>query len=154
MACQCNNCSGTEKCSACSGTGEVEPREFRSFRRTRLHRFDSSEPQICGVWRYRTLAFAKVPAKPMPRGETLAKDDSVPANPECADEKTWPCSAEDWRRCDKCQKLVCERHDYLVPRWPPENAAFEPADMICKECIAALWDRGDISQGARAQYIY
>ena len=154
MACQCNTCVGTGKCPSCSGTGEVEAREFRSFRRTRLHRFDSPEPQIGGVWRYRTMAVAKAPAKPMTGGEALVKDDSVPTDPECAEEKTWPCSSECWRLCAKCQKLVCETHDYLVPVWPPESSACEPADMICKECIAALWDRGDISQGARVHYIY
>ena len=154
MACQCNACVGTGKCPTCSGRGEVEASEPRSFRRTRLHRFEFPGPQICGVWRYRTMAVAKAPANPMTGGATLERDDSVPTNPECSEEKTWPCSAENWRSCSKCGKLVCDKHNYLIPVWPPENGALESADMVCKECIAALWDRGDISQGARTQYIY
>ena len=45
-------------------------------------------------------------------------------------------------------------HDYLVPLWPPEGGAFEPAGIVCKECITELWYRGDISQNARVEYIY
>jgi hypothetical protein len=45
-------------------------------------------------------------------------------------------------------------HDYRIPVWPCEDAASEPADMVCKECLAELWDRGDISEGARVQYLF
>lgn len=154
MAFQCNGCVGTGKCPTCSGWGEVEASEPRSLRRIRLHRFDFPGPQLYGVWRYQDLSAVKTPAKLMTEGETVAKGESERTNPECADQKTWPCSAECWRPCDRCQRLICEKHDYLVPVWPPENGACEPADMICKECIAALWFRGDISQGARVQYLY
>ena len=153
MACQCEVCGGTGKCRRCGGRGEAEGSEPQNFRSTRRDRLYSPGPQICGVWRYRIVAVAKAPAKPMTDGETLAKDDSVPTNPECAEEKIWPCSTEDWRPCAKCQKLICETHDYLVPVWPPENSACDPADMICRECVAELWYRGDISQGARMRFI-
>jgi len=153
MACQCNVCIGTGKCPTCSGTGEVESSERRSFRATRRHRFDTPNPQLRGVWRYRTVALAKAPAISMTGGETLAKEDSVPTNPDCAEERTWPCSDEDWRPCGKCGKLVCERHDYRVPVVPPGPICCGSPDMICKECIALLWYRGDISQGARMQYL-
>jgi hypothetical protein len=89
----------------------------------------------------------------MTEDETVPKGESTPTKPECTEETIWPCSAECWRSCDRCHKLVCETHDYLVPVWPLENSACEPADMICKECIAAMWDRGDISQGSQVQYI-
>jgi hypothetical protein len=154
MAWQCNVCVGTGKCRTCRGKGEAEGSEPQSFRATRRDRLYSPAPQLCGVWRYRTLALAKSPVKPLTGGETLTKDDVVPTYPECAEEKTWPCSSECWRPCDKCHKLVCEKHDYRVPVWPPENGGCDPADMICKECLAALWYRGDISQGTRVQYLY
>jgi hypothetical protein len=154
MASQCNRCVGTGKCPACSGTCEAAAREVLTFRGPRLHRFDTPDPQPCGVWRYQALQPAKRKARPMTEGETVAKCESELSNSECAEEKTWPCSAESWRPCDKCHKLVCEKHDYLVPVWPPENGACAPADMICKDCIAALWYRGEISQGTRVQYIY
>jgi hypothetical protein len=83
----------------------------------------------------------------------VTKPDPAPAIPECTQDTIWPCSAEFWRRCDRCNKLVCEKHDYLIPVWPPEDGAREPANMICMECIAELWYRGDISQGSRMQYI-
>ena len=141
------------KCSKCKGTGEVEESEPRSFRRPRFHRFDTPDPPPCGVWRYQTPSPAKRKARPMAEGEAVAKADPTPANPECANEKTWPCSAECWRPCDRCHKLICEKHDYLVPVWPPENGACDRADMICRKCLAALWARGDISQGAWVQYL-
>jgi hypothetical protein len=153
MTGQCKICSGSGKCSMCSGRGELEASEPRTLRRTR-HRFDIPGPQIWVVWRYRTLAVAKAPVELTTGGETLAKDDSMPTDPECAGETTWPCSAECWRPCSKCDKLVCEKHDYLVPVWPNVDGAHAPADMVCKECIAALWERGDISQGSRMQYLY
>jgi RecJ-like exonuclease len=154
MASQCNRCVGTGKCPTCSGRGEVEASEPRSFRRTRRHRFDTPDPQPCGVWRYQASLPTARKSGPMTEGETVAKGESAPANPECADEEIWQCSAECWRPCDRCHKLVCEKHDYLVPVWPPENDACDPADMVCKDCVAALWCRGDISQGARVQYLY
>ena len=154
MACQCNRCVGTGKCPACSGKGEVEESEPRSFRRPRLHRFEYPGPQFYGIWRYQAVSAVLTSAKPKTEGETLAKPDPAPANPECAGDRIWPCSAECWRPCDRCHKLVCETHDYLVPVWPPEDSAFEPADMLCKECIAALWARGDISQGIRMEYLH
>jgi hypothetical protein len=153
MACQCNACVGTGKCPTCSGTGEVEGGELRAFRTTSRDRRCSPGPQLFGVWRYRTLAVVKAPVKPMTGGETLAKDGPMPTTPECADEKTRPCSTGDWRACSKCGRLVCEKHDYLVPVRPPENAC-GPADMICKECVATLWYRGGISQRPQVQYIY
>jgi hypothetical protein len=52
------------------------------------------------------------------------------------------------------KKLVCKVHDYLVPVWPPMTNYGEYPDMMCKECIATLWSRGDISQGSRVQYLY
>lgn len=140
-------------CSKCKGTREVEESEPRSFRRTRLHRFDPPDPPPCGVWRYQALSAVKTPTKPITEGETVAKVESEPITPECAEEKIWPCSPEYWRPCARCQKLICEMHDYRISVWPPESGAFEPADMICRDCVAALWSRGDISQGARVQYI-
>lgn len=154
MACQCNRCVGTGKCATCSGTGEVETSQARSYRATRRDRFYSPAPQLCGVWRFRSLAAEKAPAKPMTGSETLAKDDSVATNPECAEETTWPCSADDWRPCAKCGKPVCERHDYRVPVFPPDPICCESPDMVCKECIAAMWCRGDISQGSQTKYLY
>jgi hypothetical protein len=153
MACQCNNCSGTGKCSTCSGTGELETSEQRSFRRTRLNRFEYPGPQLYGVWRYQTLAAVKKPAKPIMESEAVANSDAVPIIPKYAEE-LWPCSKEHWRGCDKCEKLVCVMHDYLVPVWPPETSAYEASDMICKQCIVEMWSRGDISQGSRTQYIH
>jgi hypothetical protein len=154
MASQCSRCVGTGKCRMCSGTGELEESEPRSFRRTRLHRFDTPDPPPCGVWRYQTPSPAKRKARPMADGEQMAKTDPAPAVPECAGDKIWPCAAECWRPCAQCSKLVCEKHDHLVPVWPPENRAFEPADMLCRQCIAELWCRDDISQSARVQYIF
>ena len=92
-------------------------------------------------------------AKPMTEGGTAAKPDPAPASPECAEDKIWQCSSECWRPCDRCHKPVCEKHDYLVPVWPPENGGYDPAYMVCRECLAALWARGDISQGVLVQYI-
>jgi len=149
MACQCGACGGTGKCATCVGTGRIERAALVNARRTRRHRFDTPNSQLRGVWRYGNLSVAKA----LTGGETLAMDDSAPTDPNCAEDKIWPCSAEDWRSCAQCQKLVCEKHDYLVPVWPPEDAASEPADMICRECIAAMWGRGDISQEARVQYL-
>lgn len=153
MACKCNVCVGTGKCRTCKGTGEVESNERQNFRAARRDRLYFPGPRVCGIWRYWTLAVAKVPIKPRTGGGKLAKDDSVPTNPDCAEEKIWPCSAEDWRPCAKCGKLVCERHDYLVPVWPPEDGACEPADLVCRDCIELLWYRGDISQGIRMRYL-
>ena len=152
LASQCNRCVGTGKCPTCSGRGEVEESEPRSFRRTRLHRFDTPDPPPCGVWRYRAVSAVMTSAKPMTEGETVAKPDTAPA-PECAVDKIWPCSPECWRSCDRCHKLICEKHDYLVPVWPPENGACDRADMICRECVVALWASGDISQSAQVQYL-
>jgi hypothetical protein len=140
-------------CSKCKGTGEVEESEPRSFRRTRLHRFDTPDPPPCGVWRYQAVSAVMTSAKPMTEGETVAKPDPTPANLECAGDEIWPCLSECWRPCAKCGKLVCEKHDHLVPVWPSGNGACEPADMVCRQCIAELWGRGDISQIARVQYI-
>jgi hypothetical protein len=154
MACQCGTCGGTGKCATCVGSGRAERAEFENARRIRRHRFDRPDPQPCGVWRYQAVLAVKTSAKPMTEGDMVANGESEPTNPECADEKTWPCSAECWRPCAKCHKPVCERHDYLVPVWPPENGAFEPADMICKECITAMWATGDISQGSRVNYLH
>ncbi len=141
-------------CSKCKGTGEVEESEPRSFRRTRLHRFDTPDPPPCGVWRYRAVSAVMTSAKPMTEGETVAKPAPAPAYPECAGDRIRQCSAECWRPCAKCGKSVCEKHDYLVPVWPPENGRCDPADMVCRQCIAELWDRGNISQGLRGQYIF
>ena len=140
-------------CSKCKGTGEVEESEPRSFRRTRLHRFDTPDPQPSGVWQYQTLQPEKRKMRPMADGEQMAKPDPAPAT-ECAVDKIWPCSPQCWRPCDRCHKLICEKHDYLVPVWPPENGGCDRADMLCRECITALWATGDISQGARVQYIF
>jgi hypothetical protein len=154
MACQCNVCVGTGRCKRCGGTGEVEGSESRSYRRTRWDRFNSPNPLRCGVWRYQTASAVKSLTKPMTEGERVAKGESVPAIPECAEEKIWPCTAESWRPCDKCCKLVCEKHSYLIPVWPCEDAASEPADMVCRECVEELWARGDISAGDRTQYLF
>ena len=154
MAGQCNNCSGTGKCPTCSGRGEVEASEPRSFRGTRLHRFEFPGPQFYGIWRYESLSVVKWLAKPMTESEMVAKGESESTSPECAEDKICPCSVEYWRPCAMCHKPVCERHDYLVPVWPPESGAWDPADMLCKDCVAALWFRGDISQGSRVQYVY
>jgi hypothetical protein len=153
MACQCNRCVGTGKCPTCSGTGEVEASEPRSFRRPRLHRFEYPGPQFYGIWRYQARSAVMTSAKPMTEGGTAAKPDPAPASPECAEDKIWQCSSECWRPCDRCHKPVCEKHDYLVPVWPPENGGYDPAYMVCRECLAALWARGDISQGVLVQYI-
>jgi len=118
-----------------------------------LHRFDTPDPQPCGVWRYQAVSAVKTQARDKVDGDNMTKADGEPTNPECGQDKIWQCSAEDWRPCDRCNKLVCEKHDYLIPVWPPEDGAREPANMICMECIAELWYRGDISQGSRMQYI-
>ena len=154
MASQCDRCVGTGKCPTCAGRGEVEANEPRSLRRPRLNRFELPGPQFYGIWRYQAGLAVMTSAKPMTKVEPVARPDPAPANPECAGDKIWPCSAECWRPCAKCHKPVCERHDYLVPVWPPENGAFEPADMICKECITAMWATGDISQGSRVNYLH
>ena len=154
MACQCNVCVGTGRCRACRGTGEIEASEPRSFRRTRLNRFEFPGPQFYGIWRYRAVSAVMTSAKPTTEGETMAKPDPALANPECAGETIRPCSAECWRPCDRCHKLLCEKHSFWVPVWPPENGACDPADMVCRQCIAELWGRGNISQDARGQYLY
>jgi hypothetical protein len=59
MACQCNRCVGTGKCPTCSGTGQVESRVPRSFRGTRIHRFEFPGPQFYGIWRYQSLSVVK-----------------------------------------------------------------------------------------------
>ena len=138
-------------CSKCKGTGEVEESEPRSFRRPRFHRFDTPDPPPCGIWRYQAVSAVKASGRSMTEGGTAAKPDPAPA-PECAVDKIWPCSPECWRSCDRCHKLICEKHDHLVPVWPSGNGVCEPADMVCKECLAGLWSREDISQG-RVQYI-
>lgn len=153
MACQCNRCVGTGKCSACSGTGEAAAREVLTSRRPKLHRFEFPGPQFYGIWRYQAVPPVVTSAKPLTEGVTVAKPVPAPANPECAGDRVWPCSAECWRPCAQCGKLICERHDYLVPVWPPENGACDRADMICRECVVALWARGDISQSAQVQYL-
>ena len=96
------------------------------------------------------MAAVKTPAKPMTEGETVANGESEPANPECAEKRIWPCSAECWHPCNRCHKLVCERHDYLVPVLQPDYSACGRADTICKECIAELWYRGDLSQTSQS----
>ena len=154
MACQCGSCVGSGRCRTCRGTGEVEASEARSFRRPRLHRFDTPDPQPCGVWRYQGSLSTKRKPVPMTDGDKITEPNPAPAKPECAEEEIWPCAAECWQPCDRCHKLICEKHDYLIPVWPPENGACEPAHMVCRQCIAELWYRGDISQGARVQYIY
>jgi hypothetical protein len=152
MACQCNVCVGTGRCRACRGTGELEESDPRSFRRIRRHRFDSSDPQPYGVWRYQASLPVRRKPQPVPNAETVAKPDPAPT-PECANEVIGPCAAECWRPCAQCGKLVCEGHDYLVPVWPPENGGCDRADMLCRECITALWATGYISQDARVQYL-
>ena len=152
MACQCNVCVGSGRCRACRGTGELEESEPRSFRRIRRHRFDSSDPQPYGVWRYQTLPPAKRKPQHVTNGETVAKPAPAPT-PECANEVIGLCSPECWRPCDRCHKLVCEIHDYRIAVWPPENGGGDPADMVCKDCLAGLWNRDDISQDARVQYL-
>ena len=153
MACQCNRCVGTGKCSACSGTGEAAAREVLTSRRPKLHRFEFPGPQSYGIWRYQAGLAVMTSAKPMTKVEPVARPDPAPANPECAGDKIWPCSAECWRPCAQCGKLVCEQHGFSVPVWPPENGACEPANLVCKECIAAMWDRGAISQSVQVQYL-
>ena len=154
MESQCNRCVGSGKCPTCSGRGEVEASEPRSFRRTRLHRFDPPDPPPSGVWRYQARSAARTRIEAMTDGAKMAKPDPAPANPVCAGDEIWPCLPDCWRPCAQCGKLVCEKHDYLVPVWPPENGGCDPANMICRECIAALWATGDISQGARVEYLY
>jgi len=153
MACKCKVCVGTGKCSACTGTGEAAAREVLTSRRPRLHRFEFPGPQFYGIWRYQAASAVMTSANHMTEGETVTKPDPAPANPECADGEIWPCSSECWRPCDRCHKLVCEKHSFSVPVWPSENGGGEPADMICKECIAALWNRDDISQSDQVQYL-
>ena len=150
MACQCNTCVGTGKCQTCSGTGQVEKAEVGNAGRAGRDRFYFSRLPRRGSWRYQALAAMETPAKPLMGGEAAAKGDALRINPACT-EANQSCSSECWRPCDKCQKLVCERHDYLVPVWRPAGGACEPADMVCKECIAALWCRGDISQSTGVQ---
>jgi len=152
MASQCNRCVGSGKCPTCSGRGEVEASETRSCRRPKLHRFEYPGPQFYGIWRYQAVSAAMTSGRSMTEGGTVAKPDPAPT-PECADVEIRPCSAECWRPCAKCGKLVCEKHDYLVPVWPPENGGGEPADVVCRQCVVALWATGDISQGARVQYL-
>jgi len=152
MACQCNVCVGSGRCRACRGTGELEENEPRSLRRPKLHRFEFPDPQPYGFWRYQTLPPAKRKPQPVTNGETVAKPAPAPT-PECANEVIGLCSPECWRPCDRCHKLICEKHDHLVPVWPSGNGGCDPADMVCRECIAALWYRGDISQSAQVQYL-
>jgi hypothetical protein len=153
MACQCNRCVGTGKCPTCSGRGEVEASEPRGYRRTRLNRFEFPGPQFYGIWRYQAVPPVVTSAKSLTEGVTVAKPDPASANPECAGNEILPCSAECWRPCAQCGKLVCEQHSFSVPVWPSENGVGDPADMLCWECIAALWYRGDISQSAQVQYL-
>jgi len=154
MACQCGACGGTGKCATCVGSGRAERTELVNARRTRRHRFDTPDPPPCGIWRYQGLPPAKRKARPVTDGEKIAGPDLEHANPECAAEKIWPCAADCWRPCAQCGKLVCEKHDYLVPVWPPENDRCDPADMVCKDCLAGLWYRDDISQSTRVQYLF
>ena len=154
MACQCGACGGTGKCATCVGSGRVERTVLVNARRTRRHRFDTPDPQPCGVWRFQTLQSPKRREGPMTDGEKTAGQNLEPAIPECAADKVWKCSEECWQRCDRCHKLVCEMHNYLVPIFPCEEAASNPADMVCKECVEALWYRGDISAGDQMRYIF
>ena len=153
MACKCNVCVGTGRCAACSGSGDAAGSEPQSFRATRRDRLYSPAPQLSGVWRYRALLSTQRKPGLMTSGEKMAKPEPAPASPECAGDKIWPCSAGCWRPCDRCHKLICEKHDHLVPVWPSGNGGCDPADMVCRECIAALWYRGDISQSAQVQYL-
>jgi hypothetical protein len=153
MASQCDRCVGSGKCRTCRGTGEVEASEPRSLRRTRLNRFEFPGPQFYGIWRYQAVSAVMTSGKPMTEGKTVAKGESAPAKPECADEKILPCSAEYWCPCAQCGKLVCGQHSFSVPVWPPENGGCDPADMICQKCLAALWARGNISQSVQVQYL-
>jgi len=150
MACQCGACGGTGKCATCVGTGRIERAALVNALRTRRHRFDTPNSQLRGVWRYGNLSVAKA----LTGGETLAMDDSAPTDPNCAEEKTSPCLAENWRLCDRCHKLICEKHDCRVPVLPPSPFCCPSPDMICKECIALLWHRSDISQRTPVQYLY
>jgi hypothetical protein len=153
MACQCGACGGTGKCATCVGSGLAQRTELLNPRRIRRNRFDSPDPQPCGVWRFRALLPTERNPGPVTNSEKMAKPDPAPANPVCAVDKIRPCSAECWQPCAQCGKLVCEGHDYLVPVWPPANGGCDRADMLCRECITALWATGDISQDARVQYL-
>jgi len=153
MSCQCDACMGTGKCSTCSGTGQVEGDGGGKARRARRDRIYSHGLEHSAVWRYQALSPATTQVASSMDCEQIPRRDANSTNPKCAEAKASSCSVKHWRPCNKCRKHVCEIHDFLVPVWSPETGTSEPFHMICKECIAALWSREEISNGTRLHHI-
>lgn len=72
--------------------------------------------------------------------------------PECHADASTPCSAPDWVRCAVCARMVCRLHHELIEVL---YSGSHPtgADKLCTDCIAALWDNGEILMRERYQYI-
>ena len=74
--------------------------------------------------------------------------------PACCTEPLTPCSESDWAQCDICAKLVCTVHDETVHvRHSGEGKYAANTDSVCSNCIAALYEAGEISMGKQYQDI-
>ena len=72
--------------------------------------------------------------------------------PECSLHPSTSCTEQDWGQCAACARVVCLVHDELITVL---YSGVKPtgSDGVCSSCIEALYETGEISQGAEYQYV-
>jgi len=72
---------------------------------------------------------------------------------DCIADNLSPCAPEHWRKCDRCRRLICEKHDSRYQVWHQSAGDYGVCDMLCQPCVEAAYSQGEISQGVRWEYI-
>jgi len=73
--------------------------------------------------------------------------------PDCVADALSLCAPEHWRRCGRCRRLVCEKHDCLYQVWHQGSDDCGPCDLLCQTCVETAYAQGEISQGEHWEYI-
>jgi hypothetical protein len=73
--------------------------------------------------------------------------------PDCVADALSLCAPEHWRKCDRCHRLVCEKHDCLYEVWHQRTSDCGDYDMLCQTCVETAYAQGEISQGEHWEYI-
>jgi hypothetical protein len=73
--------------------------------------------------------------------------------PDCLADALSLCAPEHWRKCGRCHRLVCERHDSLYQVWHRGTGECGSYDLLCRPCLDFGYEIGEISQGEYWEYI-
>jgi hypothetical protein len=67
--------------------------------------------------------------------------------PDCWSDMLWPCWREDWQKCDRCRRYICNLHDCLFEVRHMGAGEYGRRDWLCDSCVKSAYANGEISAG-------